>query len=183
MKKINVGILGGGEVASHLIAFFQSELDKINLVGVVVRDINKPRHFDRFPHIIKTTNWKDVIDNQDVDIIIDCLSGVEAPKQALYESLSQNKTVISCGKELWQHRNNSDILIETANANNVTVWLNSILSNYSYDYNILPEDLTHKTIRNYPDQHLYADRYGGAMQTAAFILQDVFKAGKTLGIE
>lgn len=173
MKRVKIGILGGGEVASHLIAFIK-EQPLIEIVAVFVRDINKPRHFDRFNmDIKKTTVLEEVTSNNEIDIVIDCLPGKELPQKALLQAVVHNRDIISCGKELWDDKDYSDIIITKAQEQGSTIWLNSIVANYAYQYDLIPENLTHLTIRQYESYGLYADRYAGALQTAAFILKDI----------
>ena len=170
--KTKIGILGGGQVASHLIELIQTETDAIDIVKVAVKDLSKERSFT----LPMTINLSEVTTDESIKIIVDCLPGIEIPRQAMLEAIERNKNIVSCGKEIWHHRQDSDIIIEKALEKNITIWLNSIVSNKEYNYNVIWEDLNEKTIRNYPDDFLYKNREGDAKATAHFIFKDLFKS-------
>lgn len=170
--KTKIGILGGGQVASHLIGIIQKETDAIDIVKVAVKDPSKERSFN----LPLTTNISEVTTDESIQIIIDCLPGIKIPREGMLEAIERNKTIISCGKEIWHHRQESDIIIEKAKEKNITIWLNSIVSNNEYNYEVTWEDITEKTIRKYPDDFLYRNRQGDAQATAYFIFKDLVKS-------
>lgn len=173
MKILKIGILGGGNVASHLISGTIEHADKMIVEQVLVRDLSKRRSYDRYG-IKKTTRVEDIVNNPDIDVIVDCLPGVDLPSTAMIQSLNNNKIVLSCGKEVWDSPLRTEI-IQAAENNKQIVWLNSLVANIYYDFNILPEDLTHKNITRYPSGMLFANRYAGALETSFFLVQDLLK--------
>lgn len=173
MHKIKLAILGGGDVASHLIDY-TSEYPMFQIEKVLVRDLAKPRFFDRHG-ITKTVDINDIINDINIDVVIDCLPGVESPRDAIIAAVSNNKTVISCGKQVWNTPEAAEAMIEAANRNNQTIWLNPIVANRNNNDLVLPVELTHRNIKEFPPHELYANRHAEGVQTALFILKDLFK--------
>jgi homoserine dehydrogenase len=174
MKKINVGILGGGQVASFLIGDLLKLSSTITIKNILVQDMNKPRYYDKY-NLPKTNNINDILNDDSIDLIIDCLPGVDLPKTAIISAITSSKDVISCGKELWCNPSSEEI-IQIAHTTNQEILLNSLVANVFHDYTITNgESLTYKNLRNFPAEHIYANRYAGAIETALFIVSDVKK--------
>jgi homoserine dehydrogenase len=174
MKTINIGILGGGQVVSFLIGDLLKLSNIVKIKYILVHDLNKPRYYDKY-NLPKTDNIEDVLSDPSVDLIIDCLPGVDLPKQAIIRAITNNKDVISCGKELWCNPNSEEI-IQIAHTTNQEILLNSLVANVFHDYTVTNgESLTYKNLRNFPSEHIYANRYAGALETALFIITDVQK--------
>lgn len=173
MKKIKIGILGAGSVASHLIDYTLEYPKLFEIVKIAMQDIEKPRFFDRY-NLVKTNSIDDVIADPNIDVIIDCLPGIEVPLAAMIKALENKKTVISCGKQVW-NTPQSQSIIDAAVANQQTVWLNSIVANRNNNDLVVPEELTHLNIKKYPDETLYVNRHAEGVQTALAILKDLLK--------
>lgn len=173
MKKITLGILGAGSVASHLIDYAMEYPGLIDIKMVAMQDVDKPRFFDRY-RINKTNDIDQIVSDPDIDVVIDCLPGIDVPQKAMIDALNNKKTVISCGKQVW-NREGSQLIIDAAIQNDQTVWLNSIVANRNnYDL-VVPENLTHLNIKNYPHETLYVNRHAEGVQTALAILKDILK--------
>lgn len=173
MKTVNIGILGGGTVASFLISHL-IEYPFFNIKKIGVKDLNKPRYYDRYD-FIKTSNLQEIVEDKDIDVIFECLPGVEPAQSMIVAALNQNKDVISCNKELW-NRAESQIMIDAANKNNKTIWLNSIVCAKGNSDMLLPENLTHKNIKNYPANVLYVSRNCEGLDAGMSMAKDLFKA-------
>lgn len=172
MKTINVGILGGGQVASFLIGDLLKLSDIVKIKYILVQDLNKPRSYDKY-NLPKTNNINDILNDDSIDLVIDCLPGVELPKQAIITAITRNKDVISCGKELWSNPSSEEI-IQITNTTNQEILLNSLVANVFHDYSVTNgESLTYRNLRNFPAEHIYANRYAGPLETALFIISDV----------
>ena len=172
MKNINVGILGGGEVASHLITYL-IEYPMFNIKKIGVKNLDKPRYFDSYG-FYKTNDLDDIVTDKDIDVIIECLSGIEPAQSMIIKALDSNKDVISCNKELWNRKESQD-MIDAAIRNQKTIWLNSIVCSRDGNDLVLPEDLTHKNIKNYPADMLYIPRNCEGLHTGMSITKDLFK--------
>lgn len=111
MKTINIGLLGLGTVGqgvvnllnfskenSTLLNQIQTEL-KVNIRCALVRNLDSKRNCD-LTGIKLTTNWREVVENPDIDIIIEVLGGVQVPLEMTKKALELNKPVISANKAL-----------------------------------------------------------------------------------
>lgn len=172
-NKIKLGILGGGDVASHLIDY-ASEYPMFVVQRVLVQDLTKPRFFDRY-QIEKTTDLESIVAAADIDVVVDCLPGIDVPKEAMIKALTNKKVVVSCGKQVWNTPTAADEIIATANEYDTMVWLNAIVANRQNDDLVIPVELTHKTIKDFPARDLYVNRHAEGVQTALFMLKDLFK--------
>lgn len=173
MKKITLGILGAGSVASHLIDYAMEYPKLLEIKKVAMQDINKTRFFDRY-NLLKTDSIDEVVNDPDIEIVIDCLPGTDIPQKAMIDALNNKKTVISCGKEVWA-RHESQAIIDAAISNNQTVWLNSIVANRNNNDLVVREELTHLNIKKFPHETLYVNRHAEGVQTALAILRDILK--------
>ncbi|HLQ72808.1 MAG TPA: homoserine dehydrogenase [Bacillota bacterium] len=106
-KKVSVGLLGLGVVGSgviHLIKNNQTELAhqlgcSIDVQGVLVRDVEKARSIDIDPSII-TTNPDDVLKNDDIDLIVEVMGGVDLAREYILEAFEAKKHVVTANKDL-----------------------------------------------------------------------------------
>jgi hypothetical protein len=172
MKSINVGILGGGDVATNLITYL-IEYPFFNIVKIGVRDLEKFRYFDRFG-FTKTNNLEEIINDPTIDVIVECLPDIEPAHSLIIKSVVAGKDVVSCNKKLW-NRPESQEMIDAAMQSNKTIWLNSIVAARNGDDLVLPTDLTHKTIKNYPADVLYVNRNSEGLHTGMAIAKDLFR--------
>lgn len=164
--EIRIGILGYGLVGSELAKILQKDNRfKVMLVGV------KNMH-DRNSNIF-TQDLMSISNDPSIDIIIDALPGIEPSESVIIAAIKNNKTIISCNKELWSMSGND--AIEAAANNNVTIWLNSLVCNPT-DKKIFNVDLTDKTIRSFLPEAIYCFRGGGHIDAARFLYKDILKA-------
>ena len=104
---LGIGLLGlgnvGGGVAQALInnSELLSEKAGINLElrKVLVRDIHKPRLVDLNSDLL-TTNWKDLFDDPNVNLIVELIGGEIPAKKYIELALSKGKHVVTANKEL-----------------------------------------------------------------------------------
>ena len=91
--EIRIGILGYGLVGSELAKILQKDNRfKVMLVGV------KNMH-DRNSNIF-TQDLTSISNDPSIDIIIDALPGIEPSESVIIAAIKNNKTIISCNKEL-----------------------------------------------------------------------------------
>ncbi|MQF64543.1 homoserine dehydrogenase [SAR202 cluster bacterium AC-409-J13_OGT_754m] len=104
---LGIGLLGlgnvGSGVAQELIKNKEllSERAGINLElrKVLVRDIHKSRFVDVDSDLL-TTNWTDVIDDPNVNLIVELIGGETPAKKYVQLALSKAKHVVTANKEL-----------------------------------------------------------------------------------
>lgn len=105
-KIINAAILGAGTVGSGVYKLAQDMQEefqaktgaKLHIKKVLVRNLNKER-----PGIEKevlTDNWQEIVTDQEIDIVIELMGGIEPAKTYVLEALAAGKQVVTANKDL-----------------------------------------------------------------------------------
>ena len=108
MKKLNIAIIGLGNIGSYLYKFLEKNKYKIskknncipNILFVSAKNKNRKRDIK-----IKRKKWlKNYLDatkNKDIDLIIELIGGAEGPaKKLVYQALKNKKHVVTANKAL-----------------------------------------------------------------------------------
>ncbi len=101
---IKIGIIGVGTVGQSVVNILQKNEDIISArAGVkivpalgVVKDISKKRDVN----IPLTTNPDDVLENDEIDIVVELMGGVEEPYKIVKKALKNKKAVVTANKAL-----------------------------------------------------------------------------------
>ena len=115
-RKIYAAILGAGTVGTGVYKLCQSmKNDVISKTGaelVVKKVLVRNLHKDRAPidRELLTDNWKDIIEDKDIEIVIELMGGTTPAKQYILEALEAGKQVVtairifllSMVKRLWE---------------------------------------------------------------------------------
>ena len=130
-KSYNVAVLGAGNIGSAVISRLlnlDKELLDINLSKVLVKDATKERDFDKN---LLTEDFNEIVNDENIDLIIEVLGGVEPGKGYINTLLQKGKSVITankdivadCGEELIKaaQENNSSLYFEAAVAAGIPV--------------------------------------------------------------
>ena len=130
-KSYNVAVLGAGNIGSAVISrllHLDKELLDINLSKVLVKDATKERDFDK---ILLTEDFNEIANDENIDLVIEVLGGVEPGKGYINTLLQKGKSVITankdivadCGEELIKaaQENNSSLYFEAAVAAGIPV--------------------------------------------------------------
>ena len=130
-KSYNVAVLGAGNIGSAVISrllHLDKELLDINLSKVLVKDATKERDFDKN---LLTEDFNEIANDENIDLIIEVLGGVEPGKGYINTLLQKGKSVITankdivadCGEELIKaaQENNSSLYFEAAVAAGIPV--------------------------------------------------------------
>ena len=130
-KSYNVAVLGAGNIGSAVISRLlnlDKELLDINLSKVLVKDATKERDFDKN---LLTEDFNEIANDENIDLIIEVLGGVEPGKEYINTLLQKGKSVITankdivadCGEELIKaaQENNSSLYFEAAVAAGIPV--------------------------------------------------------------
>lgn len=127
MKKINIGILGCGNIGSKVAELLQKNSyekqlngDKIFLKSIAVKNLTKKRENINTEDII-TDNPFIIVNDPNIDIIIELIGGIEPAKELIITALKNKKSVITANKELLASSYGSDI-INCANEMNVDLF-------------------------------------------------------------
>lgn len=101
---IKVGIIGVGTVGTSVAQILQDNADVISArAGVdivvksgVVKDLNKDRGLD----IKLTDNVDDILNDDEIDVVVELMGGVEEPFEIVKRALKNGKAVVTANKAL-----------------------------------------------------------------------------------
>jgi len=107
MEAISIGLLGLGTVGSGVVQIVKNHQDKlIHQVGcpvvikkVLVQNVHKKRPLEIDPTIL-TSNADDILFDNDIDVVIEVMGGVNGAKDYLITALRQGKHVVTANKDL-----------------------------------------------------------------------------------
>ena len=107
MEAINVAIIGMGTVGqgvAMLLLENQERLEKqlggkIVLRRLLEKDYEKELDFDR-GDIPISDNWKDVVDDPEIHIVVEVMGGIEPARTFISEALKSGKHVVTANKDL-----------------------------------------------------------------------------------
>ena len=129
-EMINVAILGAGTVGGGVYKLLSQLKEDIRhrtgayvlVKKVLVRNLSKSR--PAFDSSVLTDNWKEIIEDPDIDIVIELMGGIEPAKTYVLEALNAGKQVITANKDLiaeygdeleqTAENNSADLLFEAA---------------------------------------------------------------------
>ena len=130
-KSYNVAVLGAGNIGSAVISrllHLDKKLLDINLSKVLVKDATKERDFDKN---LLTEDFNEIANDENINLVIEVLGGVEPGKGYINTLLQKGKSVITankdivadCGEELIKaaQENNSSLYFEAAVAAGIPV--------------------------------------------------------------
>ena len=107
MKAISIGLLGLGTVGSGVVQIIKNHQDKlIHQVGcpvvikkILVQDLHKSRPVEIEAQML-TSNADDILFDNDIDVVIEVMGGVQDTKEYLITALRQGKHVVTANKDL-----------------------------------------------------------------------------------
>jgi len=106
-ESISIGLLGLGTVGSGVVKLVQNHQEQLvhqlgcslTIHKVLVRDIEKEREVDIRREIL-TTDYKEVVLNPEIDIIVEVMGGIEDTKKYILEAFQAKKHVVTANKDL-----------------------------------------------------------------------------------
>lgn len=106
-QQINIGLLGLGTVGSgvvHIIQAHQEQLQHqigcpIQVKKVLVKDFEKKRDVSVEREVL-TDRPEDIINNDEIDVVIEVIGGVEETKEYIITALNNKKHVVTANKDL-----------------------------------------------------------------------------------
>jgi len=107
MKKINVGLIGFGNVGSGVIKILHDKRNllsekvgvEINIKKVCDKDFSAKRNVSLDKSLI-TKDAKDIIHDPQIDIIIELIGGIHPAKEYITEALKKGKHIVTANKAL-----------------------------------------------------------------------------------
>ncbi len=103
---INIAILGAGTVGSGVYELCNTMNDdiyhktgeKLSVKKILVRNASKKR--EGIPAEILTDKWEDIINDDDIDIIVELMGGINPAREYVLEALGKGKQVVTANKDL-----------------------------------------------------------------------------------
>ncbi len=121
-----VAVLGAGNIGSAVISrllHLDNEVININLSKVLVSDSTKDRDFDS--NLI-TEDFNEIANDENIDLVIEVLGGVEPGKEYIMELLQKGKSVITANKDIIADC--GEDLIKTAQENNACLYFEAAVA-------------------------------------------------------
>ncbi len=105
-QSINIGLLGYGTVGSNVYQLLEEQSGEIakasgatiSIKKILVRESDVPR--SGAPSDMFTTDFADIIDDQDITIIVELIGGTEPAFDYITEALEKGKAVVTANKQL-----------------------------------------------------------------------------------
>jgi homoserine dehydrogenase len=117
MEEVRVGIVGLGNVGSGTLAILTENADQIALklgfrlrvTAVCSRTVATVVLPGAVSPAFKTTNWRELVDRPDVDIVAELVGGTTTAAEIINAAISKKKSVVTanqelmalCGPEIW----------------------------------------------------------------------------------
>jgi homoserine dehydrogenase len=107
MKQVNIGMIGGGTVGSGVFNALQQNSELIEArtgIRLVVRKVavkafDEPRPYP-ITQALMTLNWKDVVEDPDIQIVTELVGGTGIAKVIVLAALQAGKAVVTANKAL-----------------------------------------------------------------------------------
>lgn len=105
--RIKIGLLGLGTVGGGVHKLLASRREAISrqigselvIEKILVRDIAKARGLDIPPELL-TTDYKEVVNHPEIDIVVELMGGIEPAYQYIVEALQKGKSVVTANKDV-----------------------------------------------------------------------------------
>ena len=171
--EVTVGIVGVGNVGSGALEILVENAARIReklgfplrVKSVCSRNILQKK-LPAFPEgVVKTANWKDVVCDPEVDIVVELVGGVGTAGHVVEESLRQRKSVVTANKELMALRGAD--LWTLANQNGVNLAMEASVAGGIPIHTILREGIAGDRV---------VALYGILNGTSNFILTEIEKS-------
>lgn len=106
MKKIKIGLLGLGTVGTGVYKLIRMRSDvmeqtagaQLEIKKILVHNKNKKR--EGVDESLLTDNWKEILEDEEIQIVIEVIGGMEPAKMMIMEALRAGKNVVSANKDL-----------------------------------------------------------------------------------
>ena len=106
-KVINVALLGLGTVGTgvyKVLKMQQEDMEdkigaRVELRKILVRNLKKAAAKIEEPEIL-TNNWKEILEDDSIEIVIEVMGGIEPAKTYMLEALKAGKHVVTANKDL-----------------------------------------------------------------------------------
>jgi homoserine dehydrogenase len=106
MKKINIGLIGFGTVGSGLYELLQKnsailvQRTGIDIMLKTICDIRTDHVTKHTSNVTVANDWKTVVNDNEIDIIVELIGGIEPAKSIILSALKAGKNVVTANKKL-----------------------------------------------------------------------------------
>lgn len=137
MKTVKIGLLGLGTVGGGVYKLIERQKDEmasktgahVEIAGVLVHNMNKKR--EGVDMSLLTDRWENIIGNDEIDIIVEVMGGIEPARTMITEALKAGKNVVTANKDLLAvceeellslaEENHVDLMFEAAVAGGIPI--------------------------------------------------------------
>lgn len=108
MKHFNVALLGFGTVGSGVYRIVSENGAQIahregidlSVSRILVRDFEHEPNLNMAPRQLFTTSFEEIISDPAIDVVVECMGGIEPAKTFIIRALEAGKTVVTSNKEV-----------------------------------------------------------------------------------
>lgn len=116
---IKIGLIGLGTVGSGVVKTLEKFSDKIEIVKIAVKNLNKKRNIPEKYMTLLTDDPFEIANNPEIDILVEVAGGTNPAREITETALKNGKHVVTANKELLAKY--GDEIFETARKNNRVV--------------------------------------------------------------
>ena len=107
MKKINIGIIGFGNVGSGVVKILRDKKTflsekiglEINIKKICDKDLSSKRNISIDKELL-TSDAKNIINDPQIDIVVELIGGVHPAKEFITDSIKKGKNIVTANKAL-----------------------------------------------------------------------------------
>src|SRR5579871_3132578 len=108
MDPVNIGIIGLGNVGSGTLDILSDNGARIaeklgfplRVAALCSRGIAAARIPSGFDSALKTANWRDVVDNPEIQIVVELVGGTTTAREIVETAILRGKSIVTANKEL-----------------------------------------------------------------------------------
>lgn len=106
---LKVGLLGLGTVGTGVYKLFERQREemvyKIGANLEIKKILVRPQSMDKAKAIVRddielTSDWRSIVDDEDIDIVIEVMGGIDFAKECILAALNAGKSVVTANKDL-----------------------------------------------------------------------------------
>ncbi len=106
MKTVKIGLLGLGTVGGGVYKLIERQKSEmvsktgadVEIAKILVHNRNKKR--EGINESLLTDQWKDIVEDKEIDIVVEVMGGMEPAKTIITEALKSGKNVVTANKDL-----------------------------------------------------------------------------------
>ena len=99
-KTKKIAVIGFGNIGTGVVRLlYEKGIAGLELVKVIDIDIKTKRPV-ALPTSYLSTDWREVVNDPKIDIVVETIGGIEPANTILLESLRQGKDVVTANKKL-----------------------------------------------------------------------------------